>query len=102
MLNKPCRVSINNNNPKSLFCSFEIITVRECNDYCGGTYLDEINTADQFLDSSYSYDDPFYRVYGVYKQSLLKSPRFIADFCNIKDAFKFIEELVDGKTHFNY
>jgi hypothetical protein len=102
MLNKLCRVSINNNNPKSSFCSFEIITVREYNDYNGGTYLDEINTAAQFLDSSDSYDDPFYRVYGVYKQSIPKSRRFIADFWNINDAVKFIEELAGEKAHINY
>lgn len=102
MSNRLCRASTNNPNTKSLFSSFEIITVREYNDYNGGTYLDEINTAAQYLDSLHAYDEPFYRVYGVYRQSMPISRRFIADFWNVKDAIKFIEELSGESASIHY
>ena len=102
MSNKLCRASTQNPNPKSLFSSFEVITVREYNDYSGGTYLDEINTATQYLDSLNAYDEPFYRVYAVYRQSMPKSRRFIADFRNNNDAIEFIEELTGEKASVNY
>jgi hypothetical protein len=102
MSNKLCRASTQNPNTKSPFSSFEVITVREYNDYNGGTYLDEVNTAAQFLDSLHSYDDPFYRVYGVYRQSMPKSRRFIADFWNNNDAIKLIEELTGEKASVSY
>jgi hypothetical protein len=102
MSNRLCRASIQNPNSKSSFSAFEVITVREFNDYNGGTYLDEVNTAAQFLDSLHSYDDPFYRVYGIYRHSIPKSRRFIADFWSHNDAIKFIEELVGEEASVHY
>lgn len=81
------------NNNKSLFSHFELITVREYNDSNGGTYLDEVNTAAEFLDNSNAYDEPFYRIFGVYKNSMPKSRKFIIDFFNVKDAISFLHDL---------
>jgi hypothetical protein len=93
MGNRLCRGSVKLDSHKSLFSEFEIVTVREYNDYNGGTFLDEINTAAEYLDSANAYDEPFYRVYGVYKNKIPKSRRVIADFFDIKDAIVFLYEL---------
>jgi len=93
MSNRLCRAIVKFDCAKSLFSSFEIVTVREYNDYNGGTYLDEVNTAAEFLDSLNAYDDPFYRVYGIYKNQIPKSMRFIADFYNIKEAASFLHDI---------
>lgn len=91
--NSLCRASVPFNCHKSLYSSFELVTVREYNDYNGGTYIDEISTAAEFLDSANAYDDPFYRIYGVYKNSIPRREKFIADFFDINEARIFLHEL---------
>lgn len=91
--NRLCRAIVPFYCEKSLFQSFELVTVREYIDHNGGTYLDEIHTASEYLDSSNAYDDPFYRIYGVYKNSSPRKMTFIADFFHIDDARKFLYEL---------
>jgi hypothetical protein len=91
--NRLCRANVPFNCTKSLFRSFELVTLREYSDYNGGTYIDEINTAAEYLDASDAYDDPFYRIYGVYKNPMPRKMTFIADFFNIQEARKFLHEL---------
>lgn len=91
--NRLCRAVVSFNCAKSLFSSFELVTVREYNDYNGGTYLDEINTAAEYLDSANAYDDPFYRIYGIYKNSMPRKEKFIADFFDINEARNFLHDL---------
>lgn len=93
MSNRLCRALIKNNNPKSFFSHFEIVTVREYNDYYGGTYLDEVVDATQYLDDTNAYDDPFYRIYGIYKNDIPRRTKVLADFYNINDARIFLNEL---------
>ena len=88
-----CRAIVPFDCPKSYFKQFDLVTMREYIDYNGGTYLDEISTAAEYLDNSNAYDDPFYRIYGVYKNSMPRKMTFIADFFNIEDARKFLHEL---------
>ena len=92
-MNHLCRAIVKNPNTSSLFSEFELITVREYNSLDGGTYLDEVNTAAEFLDSSNAYDEPFYRIYGVYKDKSPKSRKFITDFFDIKEAVSFLYDL---------
>lgn len=93
-MNNLCRALIPNPNTLSAFSDFEIITVREHIDHTtGGTYLDEVNTATEFLDSSSAYDSPFYRVYGIYRNISPKSRRFLSDFNTIKEAKSFLYDL---------
>ena len=92
-MNHLCRAIVKNPNTLSLFSEFELITVREYNDIDGGTYLDEVNTAAEFLDSSDAYDEPFYRIYGVYKDKSPKSRKFIIDFFDVKEAVSFLYDL---------
>ena len=91
--NRLCRASIPFDCHKSLFQSFELVTVREYIDHNGGTYLDEVRTISEYIDSSNAYDDPFYRIYGIYKNSSPRKMTFIADFFHIDDARKFLHEL---------
>lgn len=93
IFNRLCRAIVPQTNNQSLFAEFELITVREYNDYNGGTYLDEVHTATQYLDSSNAYDEPFYRIFGVYKNQSPKSRRFIADFFDINEAISFLHDL---------
>lgn len=92
-MNHLCRAIVKNTNSSSLFAEFELITVREYNSADGGTYLDEVNTAAEFLDSSNAYDEPFYRIYGVYKDKTPKSRKFIIDFFDVKEAVSFLYDL---------
>lgn len=97
MKNKLCRAKADFDCKTSLFSTFEIVTVREYNDYNGGTYLDEVNTIAEFLDTANAYDEPFYRVYGIYKNSMPVSRKFICDFYDIEQAVSFLHDLT-GKT----
>ena len=55
--------SITNN---SVISGFEIITCREFNDYHGGTIIQEVKTAEDFLDTDeFGLDEPFYRIFAV-------------------------------------
>ena len=99
MSNRLCRATAPTNNPLSKFSHFEIVTMREYSDYNGGTYIDEINTAAEFLDSLNAYDDPFYRIFGVYKESCPKSRKFIADFFSIDDAKNFLYDITGSSVN---
>lgn len=91
--NRLCRSVVPFDCPKSLFSSFELVTVREYNDYDGGTYIDEINTAAEYLDASNTYDEPFYRIYGIYKNTIPRQSKVIADFFDINEARQFLYDL---------
>lgn len=83
-----------NTNPKSPIEGFEIITCRELSDYEGGTVLEEIKTAEEFLNADEeAIDEPFYRIFAVYKQETGRSKKAIADFYNIKQATSFLQDL---------
>ncbi len=83
---------------KSLFTGFEIITVREFNEHNGGTIIQEVRTAEDFLDTDeFGLDDPFYRVFGIYHREHYKSRRALGDFYNVKDAMSLITDLT-GKS----
>ena len=87
-----------NTSNSSLFSGFEIITCREFNDYQGGTIIQEVKTAEDFLDTDeFSLDEPFYRVFGIYKRDTPKTRRALGDFYNVKDAMSLIYDLT-GKS----
>lgn len=91
--NRLCRAVVPFNCTKSLFSSFELVTMREYNDYDGGTYIDEINTAAEYLDAHNAVDEPFYRIYGIYKNFIPVKMKFIADFYDINEARQFLYDL---------
>lgn len=97
--NRLCRASITFDSHKSMFSGFELVTMREYNDYEGGTYIDEISTAAEYLDTSNAYDDPFYRIYGIYKNSIPRRTKVIADFYDINEARNFLHELTGQEVH---
>ncbi len=98
--NRLCNAFALNTNNKSVIKGFEIITCREMNDYNGGTIIEEIKTAEDFLDTDeFGLDDPFYRVFAVYKKDYHKSRRAIGDYYDIKEATSFIEELTGNPVH---
>lgn len=93
--NRLCKARVKNYNPKSRFIEFELATVREYNDYNGGTYIEQVNTAAEFLEKdNNAYDEPFYHVYGIY-YSYDKYPRtkFIAEFYDLDQALNLLKDL---------
>jgi hypothetical protein len=91
--NSFCRAIVKNPNTKSPIVSFELITVREYINHNGGTYISEVRTASEFLDNTNVYDEPFYRIFGVYRNIVPKQTRFIADFFHIDEAKKLLYDL---------
>ena len=92
-MNQLFRIVVPNTNPMSLFSAFELVTLREYIDYNGGTYLDEVNTSAQYLDNTDAYDEPFYRLYGVYKNTSPTSRKHISDFFNINSGIELLHDL---------
>ena len=98
--NRLCNAFALNTNDKSVIKGFEIITCREMNDYQGGTMIQELKTAEDFLDTDeFGLDDPFYRVFAVYKKDYFRNRRAIGDYYDIKEATGFIEELTGNPVH---
>ena len=92
--NKLCNAYVPFNHADSKISGFELITVREFNDYQGGTIIQEVKTAEDFLDTDeFGIDEPFYRIYAVYRPHYSKSRRAIGDFYHISEAIIFLEEL---------
>ena len=91
-MNTLCSARVPNHNPKSPISHFILMTVREYNDYDGGTYIDEIRNVADFLENSYkAIDDPFYRIYGEKRNDDLRPPLiFIAEFFDINKAKEFL------------
>jgi hypothetical protein len=97
-MNTLCSARIVNHNSKSPISHYILITVREYNDYQGGTYIDEIKSADDFVNNDITaIDDPFYRIYG---EKRTEKPGmelvYIAEFFNIKHAKEFLY-LISGE-----
>jgi hypothetical protein len=89
-----------NTNTKSPIEGFQIITCRELSDYEGGTVIEQVKTAEEFLNADEAaLDEPFYRIFAVYRKGTNRSPKAIADFYEIKQAMSFIEDLPGIETH---
>ena len=98
--NRLCNAFTLNTNNKSVIKGFEIITCREMNDYHGGTMIQELKTAEDFLDTDeFGLDEPFYRVFAVYKDDYFRSRKAIGDYYNVKEAMLLIEELTGNPVH---
>tara|TARA_R100001163_G_scaffold63675_1_gene56119 strand:+ start:349 stop:669 length:321 start_codon:yes stop_codon:yes gene_type:complete len=98
--NKLCNAFVLFNNPKSVINAFELVTCREFNDYQGGTIIEQVKTAEDFLDTDeFGIDEPFYRVFAVYKPHYYKARKAIGDFYNISDAIVFLEELTGSSVN---
>jgi hypothetical protein len=90
----------NTHNDKSYFKAYEIVTCREISDYEGGTIIEEVKTAEEFLNADeFAVDQPFYRVFGVYKPEYYKTRKALGDFYNVTDASTFIEEITGVPVH---
>jgi len=90
----------NTHNDKSYFKAYEIVTCREIPDYDGGTIIEEVRTAEEFLNADeISIDEPFYRVFGVYRPEYYKTRKALGDFYNVSDASTFIQEITGVSVH---
>jgi len=96
MTNTLCNGRVKNNNPKSPIQYFELVTVREFSDYEGGTIIEEIKSAEHFLDTEEeALDDPFYQIYGImYPDRVgLKGTTFLGEFYSLEKAKIFLFDL---------
>ena len=88
--NRLCKAMVKNNNPKSRIVEFELVTVREYNDYNGGTYIEEIKTANDFLNNEENaYDEPYYHIYGRCEGRSI----FLGEFFDIDKALGLLLDL---------
>ena len=102
MGNSLCNGRVKNNNPKSPIEYFLLVTVREYDDYEGGTYIEEIRTAAEFLEKEKdSYDDPFYQIYGSVPIDMdgLPGTVFLGEFYSIDKAKNFLYNLTGEIPH---
>ena len=92
MSNTLCNGRVKNNNPKSPIEYFLLVTVREFSDYEGGSYIDEIKSAEQFLDSEEEgLDDPYYQIYGErYSHDTEYKSIFLGEFYDLDKALNFL------------
>lgn len=95
MSNTLCNGLVKNNNPKSPIEYFELVTVREYDDYENGTILEQVKSAEQFLTDDWNaIDEPFYKIYGKrYIDDKLSKPIFLGDFFTIESAKEFLYNL---------
>lgn len=106
MANKLCNAFVYNPNHKSKFFGFEIMTLREIWLATGGTKIEEVKTATQFLEDYDQIDDVFYRVFGLYEKEK-SAPSYptqyyaMGDFYDINDARQFLEDLTGLKVWIN-
>lgn len=104
MNNRLCNAFVYNPNWKSKFFGFEILTLREIWLTNGGTEIEEIKTASQYLQDWDQIDEVFYRVYGLYRKEEGSAPSIstqyyaIGDFYDINDARNFLEDLTGNKV----
>ena len=95
--NKPYNAYVMFNHPESKISGFELITCVEVSDHEGGTIIQEVKTAEDFLVTHDPYfgnelESPFYRIFAVYKPTYARTRRAIGDFYNITEAIIFLEE----------
>lgn len=95
MGNTLCHGRLKNNNPKSPIAYFILVTVREYDDYEGGTYIDEVKTATDYLsDTHKAIDDPFYQIYGErYIDDVRSGTIFLGEFYSLDKAKEFLYNL---------
>lgn len=95
MANTLCNGIVKNNNPKSPIAYFELVTVREYNDYEGGTILEQIKSSEQFFSDDWgAVDEPFYRIYGNrYMDDKSSKPIILGDFFSLESAKEFLFNL---------
>jgi hypothetical protein len=92
--NRLCKAIVPYNHPKSRIAELELVTVREYNDYEGGTYFEEVKTAAEFLEKEgNAYDEPFYHIYARFHKHDPRPGRFLAEFFDLDQALNFLLDL---------
>lgn len=98
--NRLCNAYVLNTSTKSIIKAFEIITCREISDYNGGTIIEEVKTAEEFLNTDEeAIDEPFYRVFALFKDGYFKKRKAIGDFYDIQEAANLLEEITGNKVY---
>ncbi|NDC31759.1 MAG: hypothetical protein EBZ58_12690 [Bacteroidetes bacterium] len=95
MTNTLCNGLIKNNNPKSPIAYFELVTVREYDDYENGIIIEQVKNAEQFLSDDWGVlDEPFYQIYGKrYIDDVRTGSIFLGEFYSIEKAKEFLYNL---------
>jgi hypothetical protein len=89
-----------NTNHKSVIKGFSIHTYRELPDYDGGTIIEQVNTAEEYLNADErAIGEPFYRIFAVYNKDYNKTDKALGDFYDHKEAMNFVYELSGNEVH---
>jgi len=92
MTNIICNGLVKNNHPKSPIDFFEIITVREYDDYENGIILEQVKDIEKFLSNDWNaFDIPFYQIYGKrYVDDKQSTTIFLGNFESLDKVKDFI------------
>ena len=97
--NRLCNSYVVNTNPKSAYSGFYIYTCLELADPDGGTFIETIESGEEFLDLlPESLDDPFYRVVAAYNEGYSRASRIIGEFFSVNEAVSFLQELTGSNV----
>lgn len=92
----------NEGNPRSHILHYHIYTVRDINDYNGGTLSEEIATLEEYFNTDgLSIGEPYYAIYGTFKLDIPKSPIKIFETDDLKSAVYIVEELTGNHVKEN-
>lgn len=89
----------NEGNGRSHILHYHIDTVREINDYNGGTVVDSIETLEEFFNiDGLSDNEPYYVVSGTFKFDIPRGPIKIFETPDLKVAVFVVESLTGNKV----
>lgn len=89
----------NEGNKNSSILHYNIYTVRDINDYNGGTLIEEIYTLEEYFNTDeLGVGEPYYAIYGSFKFDIPKSPVKIFETDDLKSAIYIVEILSGNKV----
>ena len=83
----------NTGNNSSNFSFYIIETVRNISDYNGGIIVETVNKIEDFYFDDNRIGEPFYAVFGTFKDNLNRSSMLIGTFENLSQAIDIIENI---------
>lgn len=91
--------NVNNVTSKSNFRSYELVTVREYDDKNGGTYIDTIlNATDYLANNELAIDDVFYQIIGRYHLDNIRPSLVIGTYYNPTTAIRVLQDITGAEV----
>lgn len=92
----------NQGNTKSRILQYYIYTIRDINDYNGGTIPEEVHSLEEYFNiDGLSVDEPYYAVFGTFKFDIPRGPIKIFETPDLKVAIYVVEQLTGHQVQEN-